>query len=164
VTAESGRELDLEVQHVSERRDVPAEAALRAWALAALDGHGRAAELVIRIVDEAESRALNARYRHKDKPTNVLSFPFEAPPGIATGLLGDLVICAPVVAREAQEQGKTPAQHWAHMVVHGVLHLRGYDHLDDRQAQEMEALETRILKGLGIDDPYAFTDTAVQQE
>jgi probable rRNA maturation factor len=162
VTTEQG--LALEVQQVSDMRDVPGEADLRAWALAALDGHGEAAELLIRIVDAAESRELNARYRHQDKPTNVLSFPFEAPPGIETGLLGDLVICAPVVAREAREQGKPAAHHWAHMVVHGVLHLRGYDHADDRQAQEMEALEARILEGFGIDDPYAFSDTAVQQE
>jgi probable rRNA maturation factor len=164
VTAEGERELALDVQCVSAMRDVPPEAALRAWALAALDAHGDAVELVIRIVDEAESRTLNARYRHSDRPTNVLSFPFEAPPGIETGLLGDLVICAPVVAREAQEQGKPPAHHWAHMVVHGVLHLRGYDHVDDLRAQEMEALETRILKGLGIDDPYAIIDTVVPQE
>ena len=158
---EPDQRLILEVQHASEVSDVPDEQALHAWALAALEDTPGPVELVIRIVDEPESRTLNARYRGKDKPTNILSFPFEAPPGIEMNLLGDLVICAGVVAREAREQRKLLDHHWAHMVVHGVLHLRGYNHLDDVQANIMETLEKQILKGFGIADPYVQTDVAV---
>jgi probable rRNA maturation factor len=159
--AEPDQRLVLEVQHASEVSDVPDEPALHAWALAALSSDPAAMELVIRIVDEPESRALNARYRGKDKPTNVLSFPFEAPPKIEMNHLGDLVICAGVVAREAREQHKPLDHHWAHMVVHGVLHLRGYNHLDDEHASAMEAMEKQILEGFGIADPYVQTDMAV---
>jgi probable rRNA maturation factor len=159
--AEATQRLVLEVQHATEVSDVPDEQALHASALAALGDEPAPVELVIRIVDEPESRALNARYRGKDKPTNILSFPFEAPPGIEMNLLGDLVICAAVVAREAREQHKPLDHHWAHMVVHGVLHLRGYNHLDDKQASEMETLEKQILEGFGIADPYTPTDMAV---
>ena len=109
---------------------------------------------MIRVVDEAEGRELNRRYRGMDKATNVLSFPFQAPAGIDSQHLGDLVICAPVVEREAREQRKSLRDHCAHLVVHGVLHLRGYDHQDEREAEEMEALERRILQQLGIADPY----------
>jgi len=158
---EATQRLVLEVQHATEVSDVPDEQALHAWALAALGNGPAPVELVIRIVDQPESRALNARYRGKDKPTNILSFPFEAPPGIEMNLLGDLVICAAVVAREAREQHKPLDHHWAHMVVHGVLHLRGYNHLDDKQASEMETLEKQILEGFGIADPYTPTDMAV---
>ncbi len=111
-------------------------------------------ELTIRIVDEDESQELNHTYRDKNKPTNVLSFPFDAPPGIEINLLGDLVICANVVAKEADEQGKPLLHHWAHMIVHGTLHLLGYDHIEDDEAEEMEAIEIAILAKLGIDDPY----------
>ena len=125
------------------------------------------AELGIRIVDEVESAELNQTYRDKPGPTNVLSFPFEMPDlpeGFATdeedeisaNLLGDLVICAPVVAREAAEQGKPEVVHWAHMVVHGMLHLLGYDHLEPAESAEMEEQERQILAGLGIVDPYAI--------
>ncbi len=158
---EPDQRLILEVQHASEVSDVPDEQALHAWALAALEDTPGPVELVIRIVDEPESRMLNARYRGKNKPTNILSFPFEAPHGIEVNLMGDLVICAGVVARESREQHKPLDHHWAHMVVHGVLHLRGYNHLDDAQAGVMEALEKRILKGFGIADPYLQTDVAV---
>jgi probable rRNA maturation factor len=161
VTAESAQALELEVQHASEVSDVPDDEALHAWAQAALGERHGPTELVIRIVDEAESRSLNARYRGMDKPTNVLSFPFESPPGVESAHLGDLVICAGVVAREAAEQHKALDEHWAHMVVHGVLHLRGFDHLEERQADEMEALEKQILARFGVPDPYAVTDTAV---
>jgi probable rRNA maturation factor len=113
------------------------------------------AELAIRIVDTAEGQALNRDYRGKDYATNVLSFPAELPPGVNLPLIGDLAICAPVVAREAAEQGKKPRDHWAHLTVHGTLHLLGYDHIDEAEAEAMEALETRILAGLGIADPYA---------
>jgi probable rRNA maturation factor len=116
---------------------------------------GQKVELSSRLVDEAESADLNQRYRGKTGPTNVLSFPFEPPPGTrGRKYLGDLAICAPVVAREAVEQGKDLEAHWAHLVVHGVLHLLGYDHLEEPEAQVMEALETRILGELGFPPPY----------
>ena len=102
-------------------------------------------------------QALNRDYRGKDCPTNVLSFPMELPEEFNMPMLGDLVICAPVVAREAEEQGKSPESHWAHMVVHGVLHLQGYDHQNSAEAEEMESLERRILAGLGYPDPYGDT-------
>ena len=149
--------LSLSVGYAAPRAGVPSPASFRRWAEAALRGarRHRAAELSIRIVDTAEGRALNRDYRGKDYATNVLSFPAELPPGVDLPLLGDLAICAPVVAREAAEQGKRPRDHWAHMTVHGVLHLLGYDHVEDAEAEAMEALETRILAGLGIADPYA---------
>jgi probable rRNA maturation factor len=146
--------LVLDLQIASAAEGLPSEAQLQAWAEAALRDEREETELTIRIVDEPESQALNRDYRDKDKPTNVLSFPFEAPPGVPCELLGDLVICAPVVAREAAEQGKSAPAHWAHMVVHGVLHLLGYDHEEDAQAEDMEALEVQILAGLAIADPY----------
>lgn len=132
-------------------RGVPSPARLRRWALAAL-GQGRA-EVTLRVVGSGESRALNRRYRGKDKPTNVLSFPYGDPRA-----LGDIVICAPVVNREAREQGKPAAAHWAHMVVHGVLHLRGFDHIRSREAKMMEGRERAILARLSFPDPYAQED------
>ena len=151
----------LSVGYAVSRKGVPASASFRQWVEAALRGAKRrkAAELAIRIVDAKEGRTLNRDYRGKDYATNVLSFPVELPPGVNLPLIGDLVICAPVVAREAAEQGKAARHHWAHMTVHGVLHLIGYDHIDDQEAEQMEALETRILAGLGIDDPYAVHDS-----
>lgn len=134
--------------------DVPAENLIQRWVEAALTGRRDEAELTVRVVDEDESAELNGLYRKKQGPTNVLSFPFEVPPGLELPLLGDIVICAPVVAREAVEQGKTAEAHWAHMVVHGTLHLLGYDHLEPGEAEEMEALETAILAGLGYPNPY----------
>ncbi len=147
--------LELDVQIALDLPGLPAEADFRRWAEAALAGadYQQDAELTLRIVNEAESAALNETYRHKPGPTNVLSFPFEAPPEVDSALLGDIVICAPVVLREAIVQGKTPEAHWAHLVAHGVLHLLGYDH-DETQAEAMEALEIRILAGLGFPDPY----------
>jgi probable rRNA maturation factor len=129
-------------------RGVPAAARLRRWACAAL-GRARGA-VTIRVVGAAESRRLNRRLRGKDKPTNVLSFPYDVP-----GALGDVVICAPVVNREAREQGKAPAAHWAHMVVHGVLHLLGHDHIRAADAKMMEARERAILARLSYPDPYS---------
>jgi probable rRNA maturation factor len=146
--------LALDVQRVSEAQDLPGDKQLRSWARAALADIGGSHELTVRIVDVSESAALNAEYRHKQGPTNVLSFPFEAPPGLRSRLLGDLVVCADVVQREAREQGKLPLAHWAHMIVHGVLHLRGFDHLTDSEAQAMETLETEILARLGYPNPY----------
>lgn len=153
--AEHMADLHVEVQYAVEAPELPSEADFRRWVAAALAGRPGEAEVVVRIVDDAESTELNGTYRGKHYATNVLSFPFEAPPGVAMPLLGDLVICAPVVAREAAEQGKAPVDHWAHLVVHGTLHLLGYDHLSDAEAEEMEALEREILARLGIGDPYA---------
>ena len=145
--------VDIEVQRESEA-DVPDDAAFRAWVEAALADRGKPAALSVRIVDAEEGRALNARWRERDRPTNVLSFPADLPPELELPLLGDLVLCAPVVLREAAEQGKRPLDHWAHLVIHGVLHLLGMDHQDDSEAEEMEQREREILAVLGIGDPY----------
>nr|WP_321529407.1 rRNA maturation RNase YbeY [Sedimenticola selenatireducens] len=126
----------------------------QSWAEAALNGRLDQAELVVRIVDREESRQLNREYRGKDKPTNVLSFPFEAPAVVESDLLGDLVICAPVVTEEALAQDKLPQAHWAHLLVHGVLHLLGFDHINEQEAEVMEGLEVEILESLGFPDPY----------
>ncbi|PXX99781.1 rRNA maturation RNase YbeY [Halomonas sp. LBP4] len=146
----------VDLQVAIEAEGLPSQAELDTWVAAVLARHDVApgSELTVRLVDEAESRALNRDYRGRDTPTNVLSFPFESPPGIELALLGDLVICHPVVVREAREQDKSPGAHYAHMVVHGTLHLLGYDHLEEAEAEAMEALEREILAGLGIADPY----------
>jgi probable rRNA maturation factor len=136
------------------RSGVPAGRLLRRWARAALDGAG-GGELTLRIVGARESRTLNRRFRGRDRPTNVLSFPYDAP-----GLLGDVVICAPVVNREAREQRKPPVAHWAHMVMHGVLHLRGYDHETPRDAEKMESRERDLLGACGFPDPYFLPERA----
>lgn len=128
------------------------------WATQAVRAENVEPEITIRIVDEAESHELNLTYRGKDRPTNILSFPFECPEEVELPLLGDLVICRQVVEKEAAEQGKPLLAHWAHMVVHGSLHLLGYDHIEDDEAEEMEALETRIMQGLGFDDPYSYDE------
>lgn len=111
-------------------------------------------ELTIRLVNNEESQQLNMQYRGKDKPTNVLSFPFEVPEGVELNLLGDLIICIEVMKQEAQEQNKALFDHWAHLVIHGCLHLVGFDHISDTEAVEMESIETSILKKLGISNPY----------
>lgn len=146
--------LELAVQRAVEESDAPGEAAFRGWAEAALSGRREATELVIRIVGAEEGEALNATWRGRDRPTNVLSFPADLPPELELPLLGDLVLCAPVVAAEAREQGKSVSDHYAHLTVHGLLHLLGFDHEDGAEAQRMEAEERRILAGLGIEDPY----------
>jgi len=152
--------IDIDVQYAVNDDDgePPSPELIRAWAKAALQGRRDEAELTVRIVDTNEIQQLNRDYRHQDKPTNVLSFPFETTGGVELPLLGDVVICAAVVAREAQEQGKDAQAHWAHMVVHGVLHLLGHDHMDEQQAGEMEALEIEILQQLGINNPYLVDD------
>ncbi|MFU2046699.1 rRNA maturation RNase YbeY [Avibacterium gallinarum] len=134
--------------------NLPTEQQFQQWATAAVQAENLQPEITIRVVDEAESQSLNATYRGKDYPTNVLSFPFECPEEVELPLLGDLVICRQVVEREAQEQGKPLMAHWAHMVVHGCLHLLGYDHIEDDEAEEMESLETEIMQDLGFADPY----------
>ena len=133
---------------------LPTEEQIVQWATAAVQPEGDEVEMTVRIVDEAESHELNLTYRGKDRPTNVLSFPFECPDEVELPLLGDLVICRQVVEREAAEQDKPLMAHWAHMIVHGSLHLLGYDHIEDNEAEEMESLETQIMQGLGFDDPY----------
>jgi probable rRNA maturation factor len=148
------RKVRLEIQRVFDQPQVPDDAQLKRWTQAALRGRREAVELLIRIVDEDEITGLNRDYRGKDQPTNVLAFPFQAPPPVSSDLLGDLVICAPVVAAEARQQAKPLAAHWAHMVVHVSLHLLGYDHVDEAEAQCMERLEADILNELGYPDPY----------
>jgi probable rRNA maturation factor len=147
--------LRLSVQYGVARAGLPADSSLRRWAHAALKGlRRRRVALGLRIVGDAESALLNGRFRRKSYPTNVLSFPFEAPPGTRSDILGDLVICAPVVQREARVQRKPVNAHWAHMVVHGILHLRGYDHRKRQDAAVMEKKEIRLLKELGYANPY----------
>ncbi len=146
--------IEVEVQRVAEGEGIPSDAQLEHWVNATPAAGADSAEVVIRIVDESESQELNHRYRGKDRSTNVLSFPFEAPPGVPVDHLGDIVVCAAVVAREAVEQNKPLDAHWAHMVVHGVLHLMGYDHQNDDSAEEMESLEIEILGQIGYPDPY----------
>ena len=151
--------LQLEIQRVAGGADgQPDDEAFRRWLETALPQQPAPVELVIRLVDEEESRQLNQTYRGKERPTNVLSFPFEAPPQVASPLLGDLVICVPVVAREAQEQGKSLEAHWAHLVIHGLLHLLGYDHQTDEEALQMESRERELLQQLNYPDPYIDED------
>lgn len=147
-------DLDLDLQIACEFDNLPSEAQFFLWAEKALVQFCETAEMTIRIATSDESRQLNHEYRGKDKPTNVLSFPFEAPPGIELPLLGDLIICPDVVLQESIEQEKTFHEHFAHMVVHGCLHLLGFDHINEQDALEMETLEKEILADLGISDPY----------
>ncbi len=147
--------LELDLQLATHPDGLPEPASFSLWAGTAVNAAGIARRaLTIRVVGTGEMRRLNAEYRGQDRPTNVLTFSFDPIAGVEADLLGDVVICAPVVADEARQQGKPPLAHWAHMVIHGVLHLCGYDHADDRQAGEMEALEERLLQGLGYPDPY----------
>jgi probable rRNA maturation factor len=158
------------VQYVSDEPDLPDKQRLTKWVNIALQSQDNAnyssvnkpfqfnsaLELTIRIVDQAESQQLNETWRNQAGPTNVLSFPFVNPPGITLPLLGDMVICAPVVIHEAEQQQKSLDAHWAHLVIHGTLHLLGYDHLDEIQAQQMEQLEIQALHHLGYPNPYYF--------
>ncbi|MDD5036278.1 MAG: rRNA maturation RNase YbeY [Methylococcaceae bacterium] len=149
--------IDVELQNASSALYLPSAEDFRRWAIAAVKRDD--AEIVIRLVDEEESAELNSLYRGKSSATNVLSFPFEAPPGVKSPILGDLVICAPVVEREAVEQGKAKDAHWAHMVVHGILHLQAYDHIEEHEAVIMESEEIAILNGLGFANPYEEAGT-----
>ena len=145
--------IDLQIA-CEQETGLPTAEQIEQWATAAVQPQSDEVAMTVRIVDEAESHELNLNYRGKDRPTNVLSFPFECPDEVELPLLGDLVICRQVVEREAQEQDKSLMAHWAHMVVHGSLHLLGYDHIEDDEAEEMESLETQIMTGLGFADPY----------
>lgn len=139
--------------------DLPDKVAFQRWLEAVLLQRHTKSEVTIRLVDEVESKKLNLTYRNQKKPTNVLSFPFETPPGITLPLLGDLVICRSVVEKEAVKQSKMPEAHWAHMVVHGSLHLLGYNHIEKNEAKKMEFLETEIISKLGYPDPYIINKT-----
>ena len=157
----SMNKLVIDLQWGIEEESLPKLEQCHNWVQASLQNElvGTAVEMTIRIVDAEESQALNRDYRAQDKPTNVLSFVFEQPPGLAEmgeslPYLGDLVICASVVKREAEQQKKSLEAHWAHMIVHGTLHLQGYDHIEDNQAEEMEALEIKIMQALGHQNPY----------
>ena len=145
--------IDLQIA-CEQESGLPTAEQIEQCATAAVQPQSDEVEMTVRIVDEAESHELNLNYRGKDRPTNVLSFPFECPDEVELPLLGDLVICRQVVEREAQEQDKPVMAHWAHMVVHGSLHLLGYDHIEDDEAEKMESLETQIMTGLGFADPY----------
>ncbi|AGB79125.1 MULTISPECIES: rRNA maturation RNase YbeY [Pseudocitrobacter] len=145
--------LDLQLA-CEDNTGLPDESQFQTWLDAVIPQFQEESEVTIRLVDTAESHELNLTYRGMDKPTNVLSFPFEAPPGMEMPLLGDLIICRQVVEREAKEQNVSLDSHWAHMVVHGSLHLLGYDHIEDEEAEEMEGIETEIMLALGYEDPY----------
>ena len=149
--------ITLDLQLAYQPQNLPSSDDFQHWVNTALNTYQRDFELTIRIVDNNESQQLNKQYREKDKPTNVLSFPFEVPDGIEMDLLGDLVIAADVVSVEASEQQKTLSAHWAHMVIHGCLHLLGFDHITDDEAQEMESLEIKLLAQLGFKNPYQTT-------
>ncbi len=146
--------ITLDLQNACSNENIPSLVQFQQWLNASLLPKYDNTELTIRLVEINESQQLNAQYRHKNKPTNVLSFPFEIPTGIELNLLGDLVICADIVESEAKEQNKALEAHWAHMVVHGCLHLLGYDHINDNDAEQMETLEIDILTKLGFNNPY----------
>jgi len=144
----------LDFQIVSKSEHLPSKAMFQTWVDAILTDESQDSEIVIRIVDENEMIQFNDQYRGKKNVTNILSFPFDPPEQTESDLLGDLLVCAPVVELEAQQQNKLIEHHWAHMIIHGVLHLIGYDHIDDLEAEEMEALEIKILKIIKINNPY----------
>ena len=144
----------VEIQTIFKSNGQPDHEHIQRWVDAALEGYDQDTEIVVRIVDEQESAELNEQYRHKQGPTNILSFPVEVPEGIDLNLLGDLVVCAPILEKEALEQHKALVDHWAHIIVHGVLHLLGYDHIDETEAELMENKEITILNMLNIKNPY----------
>ncbi len=148
------RMIDLVLQNTLSAPDLPAEKDFRLWVEAALIDYPDDAAVTIRLVDEPEGRELNRRFRQKDAATNVLSFPADVPGMIQLPDLGDIVLCAPVVTREAAEQGKHPSDHWAHLVIHGILHLLGHDHQEEQRALNMETIEIDVLNKLGISNPY----------
>jgi probable rRNA maturation factor len=146
--------VDVQIAVASDEHKLPTAKQFKQWVAQALHGRRNKGELTIRIVDANESTQLNETYRHKSGPTNVLSFPCEAAVPMRVPLLGDLVICAAVVEREAQQQHKPLEAHWAHMVIHGTLHLLGFDHLTEAEAKEMEGMEVNLLQQMGYANPY----------
>jgi len=146
----------VDIQRVTEDTDIPDNRQIRKWVKTALSVYDKDAELTIRIVDEEEGAELNRKWRKKKGPTNVLSFSYADDNSNVNGLLGDIIICAPVIKREALEQKKPPESHWAHMVIHGTLHLLGYDHIKPEDAGKMENLEVRLLKSIGYANPYYY--------
>jgi probable rRNA maturation factor len=148
--------LRLHVQIATTLKPPPSRLHFRRWILCVFKNTSiiSPVELTIRLVDEVESADLNSTYRHKSGPTNVLSFPFESEPGVKTVYLGDIAVCAPLVGKEANVQNKTEQAHWAHLIIHGVLHLLGYDHIKAEEAEVMESLEIKILQQLGFENPY----------
>ena len=146
--------MTLHIQNMTDSKRLPDEKQFRQWAEQALTPEHGNAEITLRIVDEQEGQALNNTWRNRDNATNVLSFPVGEPIAQAPELLGDIVICAPVVEREASEQGKASEAHWAHLTVHGVLHLQGFDHESDDDAEIMETMEIQILNNMGYPNPY----------
>jgi probable rRNA maturation factor len=144
----------VEIQTTLSSNALPSPEKIQQWVDTTLADFNQDTEIVVRIVDEQESSMLNKQYRHKIGPTNILSFPIEVPEGIDLNLLGDLVICAPLLEKEALEQNKPLMSHWAHIIVHGILHLLGYDHIDDDEAEIMENKEIKILSTLNIENPY----------
>ncbi len=144
----------LDIQTISQSKQLPTQEHFQLWVDAVLNDATQESEVVIRIVDEEEMTQFNQQYRKKTGSTNILSFPFEIPDGVDSDLLGDLLVCAPVVEKESKQQNKELEHHWAHLIVHGTLHLLGHDHIDDAEAEEMEALEIKILKTIKIENPY----------
>ena len=147
--------LIVDIQMASASEEAPDPQSIERWVSAALNNQRDSTELSIRIVDTEEGQALNEQFRGSTGATNVLSFPFENESPEPLPLIGDIVICAPVVLKEANEQNKTLNAHWAHMIIHGVLHLLGYDHQNENDANLMESLETEIMQGLGFPPPYS---------
>lgn len=144
----------LELQIVSESLLIPTQTQFQLWIDTVLKNIDDDIELVVRVIDEPEMIQYNEQYRHKQGATNILSFPFEVPDGIDSHLLGDLLVCAAVLEKESTEQNKSLADHWAHIIMHGVLHLLGYDHVNDDDAEEMELLEIQFLQTININNPY----------
>lgn len=145
---------DVGVTYGISRKGVPSPISFKKWAEAACKGRIKFADIAIRVVDLKEGKAINKHYRGKDYATNVLSFPAELPEGVTLPLLGDLLICAPIVVKEAKAQKKDLNAHYAHLTIHGVLHLLGLDHEDEHEALVMEAIEREILTDMGYSDPY----------
>jgi probable rRNA maturation factor len=151
--------IDLQVACIAD--ELPSQSQLQLWVETALSTASQATqtfELTIRLVEPEESQQLNSQFRGQDKPTNVLSFPFEVPEGLTLNLLGDLVICVDIMKNEAKSQNKKLFDHWAHLVIHGCLHLLGFDHISDAEAEEMEAIEVAALAKLNINNPYLLSE------
>jgi probable rRNA maturation factor len=146
--------IKVNIQRVTKISGIPTDKEIRKWAKSALNNYNQDSEITVRIVDTDESRQLNRKWRNINEPTNVLSFPVEGIQIYAPGLLGDIVICAPIIINEARNQNKTVNAHWAHMVIHGILHLLGYDHNNFKNAEIMESLEIKLLESLGYNNPY----------